>query len=139
MNNTGMAYSARGVNDMKKKEINKIIGSLRSEKTSKITKPKPVKSTIYCSELPADFPSSSQGSCALWSRLEGGIAPGVPQAWSTFTASDRCPGQRSPAPLAPAQLLLWKGPIPGQEKEVGTKSMYIKGSEWKKHKPCQNA
>lgn len=67
------------------------------EKTSKITKPKTVKSTVYFSELPPDFPSSSQGSCALWSCLEGGIAPGVPQPWSTFTASDRCHGQSEPS------------------------------------------
>lgn len=32
-----------------------------------------------------------------------------------------------------------KATITGQEKEVGTKSVYIKGSEWKKHKCCQNS
>lgn len=102
-----------------KKGINKITGSLRLEKASRIMKPKIVKCTIYCSELPADFPSSSQGSFgAAW---RGGITAsvlGCPSPGSTFTPSDRCHGQSEPrACWHPPSSCCGKAPSLGRKRK----------------------
>ena len=104
------------------------------------------KNTIYGWELPPDFPSSSVGLtwqheptawginkrvCCVAARSHGSIL-------SLFPI--QCHGWRKPTSRwqRPSRYC-GKATIAGQEKEVGTKSMYIKGSEWKKHKCCQNA
>lgn len=112
------------------------------EKASKITKPtlSSPQSAAQSEHLTSQAaPRAEEPSGALW---RGGISLAVlwaAPALEHFHSFRQMPQPERARPLAPAQLLLWKGPIPGQEKEVGTKSMYIKGSEWKKHKPCQNA
>lgn len=58
---------------------------------------------------------AAPGADVPWSSLEGGTGcAGLPQPCRTFTPSDDGTGRASPG-LAPAQLLLGKGPIPGRK------------------------
>lgn len=91
---------------------------------------------ICCIELLPDFPRAHVPQQA---NRRGDQHANVLGGRTLSLLPTRCHGQRARVPLAQAQRYCGKASGAGQEREVGTKSTYIKGSEGKKHKRCQNA